>query len=279
MSPKAVATEQKETGQCFAELGSPRRIWAISSIHGEAERLVSIHDEIIKTVKPGDRIVYLGNYSGYGPSPVKTLEELLTFRRMVLSIPGMLCEDIVYLRGSQEEMWQKLMQLQFSPDPGSILLWMLGRGLSPTLKDYGLSPHDGIVAAREGVMSLTRWTAEARKIVRRQPGHESFYSQLRRAAYTSTNMPSPLLFVHTGIDPKRPLGDQGDRFWWAGKSFDDIKEPYSPYNRIVRGFDPSHIGVSINCVTASIDGGCGFGGSLVAARFTPDGEIEDLIEV
>jgi serine/threonine protein phosphatase 1 len=53
-------------------------------------------------IRPGDRIIYLGNYSGYGPSPVKTLEELLTFRRMVLSIPGMLCKDIVYLRGAQE---------------------------------------------------------------------------------------------------------------------------------------------------------------------------------
>jgi serine/threonine protein phosphatase 1 len=175
-------------------------------------------------------------------------------------------------------MWQKLMQLQFSPDPSSILLWMLGRGLSPTLQDYGLSPHDGIVAAREGVMSLTRWTSEVRSTVRRQPGNEVFYSQLRRAAYTDEDSEYPLLFVHAGIDPRKGLRDQGDNFWWAGKNFSSITEPYLPYKRIIRGFDPDHRGISVNCVTATIDGGCGFGGNLVAACFSPEGEIENLIE-
>jgi hypothetical protein len=263
---------------CFSVLGHPRYVWAVSSIHGEADRLVKIHDQIAGKIKPGDRIVYLGNYSGYGPYPVAAMDELLTFRRIILSMPGMMCSDIVYLRGAQEEMWQKLIQLQFSPDPSSILLWMLGHGMSSTLKDYGLSPHDGIIAAREGIMSLTRWTLEVRNALKLHPGHDIFGYHIHRAAYTNSSAPAPLLFVNSGLNPDKPLSEQGDNFWWAGKDFQSITKNYPPFRRIVRGYDPSHNGVCVNCVTASIDGGCGFGGKLVAARFESAGEIDDLIE-
>ncbi|NCC21655.1 MAG: hypothetical protein EOM26_04235 [Alphaproteobacteria bacterium] len=247
-------------------------------MHADTARLVALHDQLLPLVSPGDRVVYLGNYSGYGENPVETLDELLTFRRLVLSIPGMMCEDVVYLRGAQEEMLQKLLQLQFAPDPTNVLLWMLGKGLAPTLKAYGICPHDGVMAAREGVMSLTRWTGEIRRKVRSHAGHETFTTHLRRAAFTLRDRPCPLLFVHAGIDPERALDDQGDRFWWAGQRFGDISERYDPFEKIIRGYDPRHAGLHINCVTATIDGGCGFGGPLLAARLSPQGDMEDLLE-
>jgi len=262
----------------FLSLGTPRRVWAISAIHGEAERLMSLHDTLLTRIRPGDRIVYHGNYMGHGPAPCETVDELLTFRRLVLSLPGMIPEDIVYLRGGQEEMWEKLMQLQFAPNPPAILLWMLGKGLSSTLASYNLSPHDGIIAAQEGVMALTRWTAKIRDAVRRRPGHDIFATSLRRAAYTANQYGFPMLFVNAGIDPGHALDKQGDNFWWSNRDFNSIELPYEPFGKVIRGFDPKHRGLRINCVTATIDGGCGFGGSLVCAGFDPEGNILEIFE-
>lgn len=239
---------------------------------------MGLHDALLERMRPGDRVVYLGNYGGYSPDTIRTLDEVLTFRRIMLSIPGVMAGDLVYLRGTQEEMWEKLLQLQFAPDPVSALLWMLGNGLAPTLQAYGLCPHEAVTAAREGIMSLTKWSARVRECMRRHAGHEIFLTQLRRAAFTLEQAERPLLFVHAGIDPARPLNDQGDSFWWSGSAFNAINIPYTPFHKVIRGFDPRHGGLNLNCVTATIDGGCGFGGSLVCAGFDRSGQIFSLME-
>ena len=263
----------------FSSLGTPNRIWAVSAIHGDLERLMSLHNAIYHKIKPGDRIVYLGNYVGYGNQSAECVDEILTFRRLVLSIPGMLCSDLVYLRGRQEEIWQKLLQLQFAPSPGDTLLWMLGNGLSNTLNSYGLSPHDGIEACRHGIMGLTKWTNSIRDKLRARPGHEIFTTQLTRAAHTNDNSDYPMLFVHAGLNANRTLGDQGDTFWWASEEFEKIREAYLPYQKVVRGFDPAHKGVVTNCVTATIDGGCGFGGDLICAEIAKTGDFIDILSI
>jgi serine/threonine protein phosphatase 1 len=239
---------------------------------------MSLHDELYQRIQPGDRIVYLGNYTGYGPQPAETVDELLTFRRLAMSLPGMKAEDIVYLRGGQEEMLEKLLQLQFAPNPAHVLLWMLGHGLAGTLASYGLSQHDGIIAAQEGVVQLGKWTNTVRAAIRRRPGHEIFLTSLRRAAYTSELAPCPSLFVNAGVDPGRGLAEQSDSLWWNDGDFNAITLPYAPFKKVIRGFDPRHGGIHINCVTATIDGGCGFGGSLVCAAFEANGEISGMLE-
>jgi serine/threonine protein phosphatase 1 len=87
-----------------------------------------------------------------------------------------------------------------------------------------------------------------------------------------------MLFVHAGIDPTRSLEAQEGSFWWAGKQFNQIELEYAPFHKVIRGFDPDHNGMRINCVTATIDGGCGFGGALVCAGFDNKAAIFDLIE-
>jgi len=262
----------------FTAIGAPRQIWAVSAIHGEVHRLIQLHDALMEQIRPGDRIVYLGNYTGYGSYSRETVDEILAFRRQILSIPGMKPDDLIYLRGGQEEMWQKLTQLQFCPNPVDTLLWMMGNGMNNTLQNYGICPHEGIIAAREGVMALTRWTNKVRETLRANPGHEIFMMQFRRAAYTSMDSRFPILFVNAGIDPARPLEQQEDNFWWSGNNFTDIHDPYQPFEKVIRGFDPTHQGITLNCVTASLDGGCGFGGSLVCAHMAADGEIYELLE-
>ncbi|MGH1399035.1 MAG: hypothetical protein ACRBCT_07465, partial [Alphaproteobacteria bacterium] len=136
------------------------------AVHGQLDRLSALHDGILEKFNAGDRLVYLGNYTGYGNDAAACIDEILTFRRMIMSIRGVQASDIVYLRGMQEEMWQKLLQLQFAPNPSDVLLWMLGNGMAPTLSSYGICPHDGIEACRQGTMPLTKWTHAVRARIR-----------------------------------------------------------------------------------------------------------------
>ncbi len=263
----------------FADLGAPRRVWAISSIHGELEKLIALHDAILQRMRPGDRLVYLGNYTGYGQKSRDTVDEIITFRRMALSMPGVKPSDIVYLRGRQEDMWQKLFRIQFAPRPGEDLADMLGKGLAATLESYGISAHDGMRSCLEGVLALTRWTGKIREQIRKNPGHDYFHTQSRRAAYTRENARYPLLFVHAGVNPKHTLEQQGDQFWESGNEFSDITEMYAPFEKVIRGYDPLQAGVRINCVTASLDGGAGFGGKVVCASMDRLGNLNELLHV
>ena len=127
-------------------------------------------------------------------------------------------------------------------------------------------------------MAITRWTAAVRNSIRRNPGHDIFQCQLRRAAFTAPDSEMPLLFVHAGLNPACDLQSQGDALWWGGQNFGQIQQPCQPFQKVIRGYDPAHGGLHIHNQIATIDGGCGFDGSLIAAVFTPDGELTGLIE-
>lgn len=262
----------------FTSLGAPRRVWAVSAIHGELEKLYAIHDAILERLQAGDRILYLGNVTGYGIKSRETVDEILTFRRLALSLPGMKPSDIIYLRGRQEDMWQRLLQLQFTQKPEQELTAMLEQGLAATLESYDIAAHDGMRACKEGVFSISRWTSAIREKLRHNTAHDIFLTQHRRAAYTAESARNRLLFVNAGINPRRKLEDQGDILWSAGEDFYDITQAYAPFDKIIRGYDPTHAGVRINCVTASIDGGAGFGGALVCAGVDSRGQIHELLQ-
>jgi hypothetical protein len=262
----------------FTSLGAPRRVWAISAIHGELEKLYAIHDAILERLQAGDRIVYLGNVTGHGPKSRETVDEILTFRRLALSIPGVMPSDLIYIRGRQEDMWQRLLQLQFTHKPEEELREMLDQGVAATLESYDISAHDGMRSCREGVFSISRWTGKIRHALRANPAHDIFVTQHRRAAYTSEDARNRLLFVNAGVNPKRTLEDQGDSLWTSGDDFYDITQAYAPFDKIIRGYDPTHAGVRINCVTASLDGGAGFGGALVCAGVDSRGHIHELLQ-
>lgn len=259
-------------------IGKARRIFAISAIHGEIERLTLLHDEIYPHIEAGDRIIYTGNYIGYGEHSHHVLDEILAFRRAVLAKPSMIPSDLIYLRGAQEEMWQKLLQLQFAPDPTNALTWMLGNGLTNTLYAYNLCPHEGIEACRQGIVGLSKWTNHIRDILKKHAGHDIFSTQLVRAAYTKEDSECPMLFVNAGINTESPLDNQGDSFWWAHNQFEKLNEPFKPFEKIIRGYDPTHKGVQHSEIKSTIDGGCGFGGTLVCSAFKTDGELIDMVE-
>ena len=258
----------------LARLRGALRIWAVGSIHGEAERLTRLHDRIAERFGDSDRIVYLGNYLGHGGAVAGTIDELLDFRRRVLARPhGSAC-DVIFLRGAQEEMWQKLLQLQFAPNPGEVLGWMVREGIEATVRAYGGELRHGFAASREGPRTLTRWTSALRNAMNAAPGHTALFSSLHHAAVTEDRQ---LLFVHAGVDPSRPLTEQRDAFWWGNRDIVELEEPFGGFRRVIRGFDRQQRGL-VECEFAvSLDGGAGRGGELLAAAFAPDGAVLEVL--
>jgi serine/threonine protein phosphatase 1 len=269
----------------FAVLPARRSTWAVGSIHGEARRLQDLHARLAPRLGPHDNLVYLGNFLGYGSDVLGTVQHLLLFRRAIMAervldypTDDPVADDfgaIVYLRGRQEEMWHKLLQVQFAPNPREVLEWMLRHGVAPTLQAYGGTVEDARKAAAMGAAALSQWTNRLRAGMRAWDGHDRLMTVLRRAAFTRDGA---LLLASAGINPGRPLAQQADSFWWGGRDFAAIESPYEDFRCVVRGFDEQNRGIWFKQWAASIDGGCGFGGSLVAACFDPDGNSIDTIE-
>lgn len=263
--------QHSERFGCFSQT---KRVWAVSCIHGESLKLKQIHRLLVGRWQHGDRLVYLGNYLGHGSDITGVMDELLKFRIDRLCLPGMTPADIVYLRGAQEEMWRKLLQIQLATEPSTVFDWMVDHGISNTLEAYGESEQNARMYFREGTLATTRWTGRLRDKIQSHPGHNDILISLRRAAYTKNG---ELLFVHAGIDPSRPITEQSDTFWWGSGYFDNITKAYSGFKRVIRGYERTHDGITETPFTASLDSGCGFEGPLTAACFTLDGEIDDLI--
>ena len=262
--------------QVFATLTNPRRVWAIGAIHADLAALQALHAELAGRLETGDRLVYLGNLIGRGPASVGVIDEVLAFRRQFLARFGAFVDDHVILRGAQEEMWRKLAQLQFAPAPAEVLSWMLEHGVDQTLQSYGIDANDGLGCCREGAVAITRWTSGLGASIRRHAGHEEFFTAIRRAAFTSGG---ELLLTAAGIDPDRPVSEQGDSFWWDTGGFSKISAPWRGYIRLIRGCDSQNHKPEVAEVIATLDGGAGFGGNLHAACFTLDGKPADWIQV
>ncbi len=261
--------------QNFARLRMAKRVWAVAAIHAQASRLVRLHDRLSERFRTGDRVVYLGNYLGHGEAVRATIDELLDFRRRVLGRQRGFGCDVAYLRGAQEEMWQKLLQLQFAPNPGEVLQWMVKAGVETTVRAYGGDLRQGLAASRDGPRTITRWTAALLSAMNATPGHTNLFLALRHAAFTEDR---GLLFVHAAIDPSRPLAAQGDAFWWGRDDILDLAAPFEGFRRVVRGTDRQQRGLVEREFAASLDGGAGRGGGLLAACFDPGGAILDHVE-
>jgi serine/threonine protein phosphatase 1 len=156
---------------------------------------------------------------------------------------------------------------------------MLRQGIEQTLASYGSTIEQGRTATRDGAPTMTRWTNTLRANIRKHPGHEKFMTILRRAAFTAKEPFHGTLFVHSGIDPARPIGAQKDSFWWNHGGFNQLNDVYEGFARVVRGSDPSAGGLNIGKIAVTLDRGAGFGGTLVAGCFAPDGEVLELLEV
>ena len=259
----------------FAKLRGARRVWAFAAINGAAQRLLRLHDTISDRFQAGDRVVYLGNYVGHGDAVIATINELLDFRRRVLGRQRGFACDVAFLRGAQEEMWQKLVQLQLAPNPGEVLQWMVSAGMEATVRAYGGDLRQGFAATRDGPRTITRWTGALRRVMNATPGHTTLFSALRHAAFAEE---LGVLFVHAAVDPTRPLAAQGDAFWWGRDDILELRSSFEGFRRIVRGTDREQRSFIERDFAVSLNGGTGRFGRLTAACFGAGGEVLELIE-
>jgi serine/threonine protein phosphatase 1 len=272
-APDCVASAVKPVEK-FARLWGAQRIWAIAPIYSAARRLARLHDAISERFDGGDRVVYLGNYIGHGEAVLGTVDELLDFRRRVLGRQRGFACDVVLLRGAQEEMWQKLLQLQFAPNPSEVLRWMVEAGMETTVRAYGGDLRQGFAASRDGPRTITRWTGALRDAMNATPGHTALFSALRHAAFTEDR---GLLFVHASLDPSRPLAAQGDAFWWGRDDILDLATPFEGFGRVIRGAGDHQPGIVEREFAVSLGGGR-HGRPLLAACFGVDGALLDVVE-
>lgn len=263
----------------FAILKQAQRVWAVAALHGEAQRLLAIHRRIAENFATGDRLVYLGNYLGHGGEIIATLDEVMRFRRWLIARPRQFASDVVLLRGSQEQMLHKLLQLQFAPNPKEVLAWMLDHGVGATITAYGNEIRRAQAAARDGPRTLARWTGELRGQIARHPGHQTFFMQLKRAAHSVPHSEQAgLLFVHAGVDPQLPLAEQDDALWWGYPGFNQMTKPYQGFAKVVRGYDRTRAGIQIGPHSVTLDAGAGSGGLLACACVALDGTLLHRIE-
>ena len=115
----------------FAELKFSKIIWAVGSIHSHLDSFESIKKHILKNYLKNDRVVFLGNIIGLGNSAKETLSSVIAMRNQLMSKFFLKTDDVIFLRGAQEEMFLKLLQLQTAPNPYEILKWIFQKARSP----------------------------------------------------------------------------------------------------------------------------------------------------
>lgn len=256
-----------------------KRIWAIASIHSDYERLKALHAAIAQKYKAGDVVIYLGNIIGQGKEVIKTLNEVLYFRRALIASLGACVEDVVFLKGSSEEMFRKMLQIQYANNARKVMEYMFLHGLGTVVEAYGSSVEEALSHSNLGSVSLCKWVEKLRKNMQKYDGHQKFLNSLFYASYTEDKK---LLFVHKGIDPDLPLLQQKDNFWWgSSKPFERLGAAYEGFGKVIRGAsenaDYDKPFFSRHFIT--LDLGCGYGGKLCACLFDETFSPAELITV
>ncbi len=222
----------------FIELSNAKRIWAIGSIHSNLKSFNSVKKFILDNFNKDDKLVFLGNIVGLGVSSKETLSSVIDLRFNLMSKFKLKPQSIVFLRGSQEEMFTKILQLQTAPNPLEIINWMFEHGVDKTLESYGFFKNEVLNMATTGTVSISKWTTRLNQVLSENLGHKEYYLNLKHAAYST---PKKILFVNRGVDITRPLSAQNDCFWWGYQNFSKYNKPYNSFTRIVRGYQSIHI--------------------------------------
>lgn len=217
------------------------RIWAFGALVGDDGALERLAHVVLGHWQSGDELVVLGNMLGANGDPVRTLDLLLVLRRRLMAA-NRAC-GVFFLRGAQEEMWHKLLRLQFAMTPLDVLDWMLERGMAATIEAYGASVAEGRIACRGRASAIARWTGNLRELQAVHGGHTELLNSLQRAVLGANGA---TLLSAAGIDATRPLADQGDAFWWNGQgdaALDDAlargaDDDWRDITRLVRGAGP-----------------------------------------
>ena len=267
-----------ETSSNFIELKKFSKIWAIGSIHSNLKSFTSIKKFILNNFELGDKLIFLGNIIGLGDNSKETLTSVIDLRFNLMSKFKLKPDSIIFLRGAQEEMFSKLLQLQTAPNPIEIVEWIFSHGVDQTLISYNFEPNAFRDAASQGTIQINKLTSKLNTTISSISGHKEFFSSLKHAAFNESR---EVLFVNRGVDISRPLSAQNDCFWWGYQNFSQINKPYFSFKRIVRGYQSNHLNYIENSKTRVL---CTLfkqplaNKKILAGIFSKNGDIIDLFE-
>lgn len=173
--------------------------YAVGDIHGCADLLENMLAEIARDVRGSSVkdavVIFLGDYVDRGPDSKRVLDILAGglprgFERR-------------FLRGNHEQA-----MMYFLQNPGAARRWLEHGGMQ-TLISYGVEPP----SLGASIETLGRAASELRAAL--GPEHLRLLSGLDRCAVFGD-----YLFVHAGIDPRRPFHEQADQdFYWIRERF------------------------------------------------------------
>ena len=259
----------------FIRLKNCERLWGIGSVHGNLAGIKKIHKHIFENFESSDKVIYLGNVIGVGSESSATINEILKFRVELMGSFKLSPESFIFLRGAQEEMLSKLLELHISPNPKEVLLWLFEHGVDKTLLSYEVDLNEITEICDLGSVLISKWTTKVKNLINNYDGHKDYYTFLVHATFPDSEK---ILFVNRGVDTSRPLSAQNDCFWWGFHNFSKTKKPYYNFKRLVRGYDPEKQGPSKEEVVCSLYKGSGFGGPIVAGLFSTKGDVIDIVE-
>ncbi len=250
----------------------------MGSLHSSVDSFQSIKKYILSNFKNGDKLIFLGNLIGYNNQSKETLTDVLRLRFDLMAKFNLDHEDIVFLRGAQEEMFSKLLQLQIAPNPKEIIDWIFSHGVDQTLVSYNFEPEQFKKISTQGTIQINKLTSKLNKKISEIPGHKEFFSNLKHAAFTSS---MEILFVNRGVDLSRPLSAQNDCFWWGYQNFSLINKPYKTFRRIVRGYQSNEhndLENSKNKILCTLFKQPLENKKILAGLFAKNGDILELFE-
>ncbi len=262
----------------FHEFRNINKIWAIGSLHSSIDSFKSIKNYILSNFSKGDKIIFLGNIIGFRNKSKEIISEVLSLRFNLMSEFNLNHEDVVFLRGAQEEMFSKLLQLHIAPNPLEIVEWIFSHGVDQTVISYNFEPEQFRNVASQGSIQINKLTSKLNHEISITPGHKEFFSNLKHAAYSETK---EVLFVNRGVDLSRPLSAQNDCFWWGYQNFSLINKPYNTFKRIVRGYQSNQhndLKNSKNRILCTLFRQPLENKKILAGIFKKNGEILDLFE-
>ncbi len=161
--------------------------YVIGDIHGCAAEVSRLLESL--PLAQGDLVIFLGDYIDRGPDSRAVISHLLALQQAHESV------EFVFLKGNHEDMF--LSYLGLGGRHGDMFV---ANGGKATLASYGIKPGEMIPGH-----ALARMPAD----------HLGFFQALR-----SYHITDPYLCVHAGIQPEKPLAEQGDEdLFWIRNAF------------------------------------------------------------